>query len=43
MRLRPTGKSGSLVMPLREFRRYFVTPESSDIPKAAPSCGNGRH
>jgi glutamate-ammonia-ligase adenylyltransferase len=23
MRLRPTGKSGSLVMPLAEFRRYF--------------------
>ena len=24
MRLRPTGKSGSLVMPLAEFRRYFA-------------------
>ncbi len=24
MRLRPTGKSGSLVLPLREFRRYFA-------------------
>ena len=24
MRLRPTGKSGSLVMPLSEFRRYFI-------------------
>jgi glutamate-ammonia-ligase adenylyltransferase len=25
MRLRPTGKSGSLVIPLCEFRRYFIT------------------
>jgi glutamate-ammonia-ligase adenylyltransferase len=25
MRLRPTGKSGSLVLPLAEFRRYFTT------------------
>ncbi len=25
MRLRPTGKSGSLVIPLSEFRRYFIT------------------
>jgi glutamate-ammonia-ligase adenylyltransferase len=25
MRLRPTGKSGSLVLPLCEFRRYFTT------------------
>ena len=24
MRLRPTGKSGSLVIPLAEFRRYFT-------------------
>ena len=24
MRLRPTGKSGSLVLPLEEFRRYFA-------------------
>ena len=23
MRLRPTGKSGSLVIPLTEFRRYY--------------------
>ena len=33
MRLRPTGKSGSLVLPLAEFRRYFGSP--------AASCGNG--
>jgi [glutamine synthetase] adenylyltransferase / [glutamine synthetase]-adenylyl-L-tyrosine phosphorylase len=26
MRLRPTGKSGSLVLPLAEFRRYFSDP-----------------
>src|ERR687897_3494158 len=26
MRLRPTGKSGSLVLPLPEFRRYFEGP-----------------
>jgi glutamate-ammonia-ligase adenylyltransferase len=26
MRLRPTGKSGSLVVPLAEFRRYFAGP-----------------
>ena len=26
MRLRPTGKSGSLVLPLAEFRRYFEGP-----------------
>lgn len=26
MRLRPTGKSGSLVLPLAEFRRYFESP-----------------
>ncbi len=26
MRLRPTGKSGSLVLPLCEFQRYFVSP-----------------
>src|SRR5207253_6647679 len=25
MRLRPTGKSGSLVLPLSEFRRYYET------------------
>ncbi len=25
MRLRPTGKSGSLVLPLSEFRRYFAS------------------
>ena len=29
MRLRPTGKSGSLVIPLSEFRRYFVTGQDS--------------
>jgi glutamate-ammonia-ligase adenylyltransferase len=26
MRLRPTGKSGCLVLPLAEFRRYFAPP-----------------
>ena len=26
MRLRPTGKSGSLVLSLAEFRRYFESP-----------------
>lgn len=29
MRLRPTGKSGSLVLPLCEFRRYFTTQTDS--------------
>jgi len=29
MRLRPTGKSGSLVIPLCEFRRYFITQQDS--------------
>jgi glutamate-ammonia-ligase adenylyltransferase len=29
MRLRPTGKSGSLVIPLAEFRRYFITQQDS--------------
>jgi glutamate-ammonia-ligase adenylyltransferase len=29
MRLRPTGKSGSLVIPLCEFRRYFITRQNS--------------
>ncbi len=29
MRLRPTGKSGSLVLPLCEFRRYFTTGKGS--------------
>jgi glutamate-ammonia-ligase adenylyltransferase len=28
MRLRPTGKSGSLVIPLAEFRRYFAEGEA---------------
>jgi glutamate-ammonia-ligase adenylyltransferase len=27
MRLRPTGKSGALVLPLTEFRRYFEGPD----------------
>ena len=43
MRLRPTGKSGSLVLPLAEFRRYFAadpTPRRTRTP--APSCGSGR-
>jgi [glutamine synthetase] adenylyltransferase / [glutamine synthetase]-adenylyl-L-tyrosine phosphorylase len=29
MRLRPTGKSGSLVTPLAEFRRYFTPDQES--------------
>src|SRR5262249_18819556 len=29
MRLRPTGKSGSLVLPLCEFRRYFTAGAGS--------------
>jgi glutamate-ammonia-ligase adenylyltransferase len=29
MRLRPTGKSGSLVIPLAEFRRYFTPRQES--------------
>ncbi len=29
MRLRPTGKSGSLVIPLSEFHRYFITQQDS--------------
>jgi glutamate-ammonia-ligase adenylyltransferase len=29
MRLRPTGKSGSLVLPLSEFTRYFLTGTES--------------
>lgn len=29
MRLRPNGKSGSLVIPLCEFRRYFITQQDS--------------
>src|SRR6185312_4209 len=34
MRLRPTGKSGSLVIPLTEFRRYFITQlDSSSHPE----------
>jgi glutamate-ammonia-ligase adenylyltransferase len=30
MRLRPTGKSGSLVLPLCEFQRYFTAGAGSD-------------
>ena len=34
MRLRPTGKSGSLVLPLCEFRRYFTAGgDSPDHPE----------
>jgi glutamate-ammonia-ligase adenylyltransferase len=33
MRLRPTGKSGSLVLPLSEFSRYFSTADSPAHPE----------
>src|SRR5262249_31910728 len=33
MRLRPTGKSGSLVLPLCEFRRYFTKAGSPAHPE----------
>ncbi len=33
MRLRPTGKSGSLVLPLSEFRRYFGHADSPAHPE----------
>lgn len=36
MRLRPTGKSGSLVLPLHEFRRYFTAAHG------APSEGGAQ-
>ena len=35
MRLRPTGKSGSLVLPLAEFRRYYAG-------RRGASSGSGR-
>jgi glutamate-ammonia-ligase adenylyltransferase len=36
MRLRPTGKSGSLVIPLNEFARYFTAgPESAAHPEGS--------
>jgi glutamate-ammonia-ligase adenylyltransferase len=36
MRLRPTGKSGSLVIPLSEFARYFTAgPESAAHPEGS--------
>jgi glutamate-ammonia-ligase adenylyltransferase len=35
MRLRPTGKSGALVLPLSEFRRYFVQSECQDWERQA--------
>jgi glutamate-ammonia-ligase adenylyltransferase len=36
MRLRPTGSSGSLVLPLCEFRRYFTTGgDSPDHPEGS--------
>ena len=40
MRLRPTGKSGSLVLPLCEFRRYFAAGPAPA--RAARSCGSVR-
>ena len=33
MRLRPTGKSGNLVLPLAEFRRYFMSSEGASHPE----------
>ena len=38
MRLRPTGKSGSLVIPLKEFRRYFA----ANVPSDDGCEGNGQ-
>lgn len=35
MRLRPTGKSGALVLPLSEFRRYFAQPDCQDWERQA--------
>jgi glutamate-ammonia-ligase adenylyltransferase len=45
MRLRPTGKSGSLVLPLSEFRRYFAGPgcqlwERQALCRARAVCGD---
>ena len=39
MRLRPTGKSGSLVIPLCEFRRYYG-PAGAAQAGAERSCGS---
>ena len=45
MRLRPAGKSGSLVTPLAEFRRYFADGraqlwERQMLTRARPVCGD---
>ncbi|MBM3983016.1 MAG: bifunctional [glutamate--ammonia ligase]-adenylyl-L-tyrosine phosphorylase/[glutamate--ammonia-ligase] adenylyltransferase [Planctomycetes bacterium] len=45
MRLRPTGKSGSLVLPLSEFRRYFAGGacqlwERQALARARVVCGD---
>jgi glutamate-ammonia-ligase adenylyltransferase len=45
MRLRPTGKSGSLVLPLAEFRRYFAGAgcqlwERQSLSRARVVCGD---
>jgi glutamate-ammonia-ligase adenylyltransferase len=45
MRLRPTGKSGSLVLPLAEFARYFAGPacqlwERMALTRARVVCGD---
>ncbi len=45
MRLRPTGKSGSLVLPLSEFRRYFAGTacqlwERQSLSRARIVCGD---
>jgi glutamate-ammonia-ligase adenylyltransferase len=40
MRLRPTGRSGSLVLPLAEFRHYFAVPGGA-TPLTLPSPPGG--
>jgi glutamate-ammonia-ligase adenylyltransferase len=45
MRLRPTGKSGALVTPLSEFRRYYDEDrtqlwERQTLTRARPVCGD---
>ena len=42
MRLRPTGKSGSLVLPLAEFRRYFDGARLPVVGTAVARAGSGR-
>ena len=42
MRLRPTGKSGSLVLPLAEFRRYFDESRLPVVGTTVARPGSGR-